>query len=190
DSANQARAALGEDGKARIEIVDSRLASIALGLLVLSAAQRAGDARSHIQLAESVRAEAPLTNGYFVVDTLEYLRKGGRIGKAQAFLGSVLSVKPILTLHDGEAHPLERPRSRERAFKRLVELTKETAPLRQLAVIHSTEPDRAEALRESLSDLLPAEEILVARFGPTLGTYLGPQALGVAFTRAGPSVTA
>ena len=190
DSANQARAALGEEGNAGIEVVDSQLASIPLGLLVLSAAQRARDVQSHTQLTESVRAEAPLTNGYFALETLEYLQKGGRIGKAQAFLGSVLSVKPILTLHDGEAHPLERPRNRERAFKRLVELANEMAPLRQLAVIHSTEPDRVEALRESLSDLLPSEEVVVARFGPTLGTYLGPKALGVAFTRADASVTA
>ena len=189
DSANQARAALGEQGTAGSAVADPQLASIPLGLLVLSAAQRARNARSHTQLAESVRAEVPLTNGYFVVDTLEYLQKGGRIGKAQAFLGSVLSVKPILTLHDGEAHPLERPRNRERAFKRLVELANEMAPLRQLAVIHSTEPDRVEALRECLSDLLPSEDVVVARFGPTLGTYLGPKALGVAFTRADASMT-
>jgi DegV family protein with EDD domain len=118
-----------------------------------------------------------------VLDTLDYLQKGGRIGKAQAFLGSVLNVKPILTLQEGEAYPLERQRNRGRALKRLMDLASDMAPVQQLAVIHSTEPERAEELRDSLSHLLSADEVITARFGPVLGTYLGPRALGVAFTR-------
>lgn len=183
NSAHQAKAALGES--VPIEIVDSQLASMPEGLVVLAAAQLAGQGDSYQQLADRVREDLPLTHGIFLLDTLEYLQKGGRIGKAQAFVGSVLSVKPILKLQDGEAHPVERPRNRPRAIRRLLELVRELAPVRQLAVIHNTEPEQAEDLRQRLSDLLPEDQVLISRFGPTLGTYLGPNALGVALTQAG-----
>ena len=184
NSAEQARSALADDAAAGIEIVDSQLASIPLGLVAIEAAHRSQNSDSHQQVAEGVRRDLPLARAFFVLDTLEYLQKGGRIGKAQAFVGSILNVKPILTIRDGEAHPMERPRNRERAIRRLVELTRELAPLRQLAVIHSTEPQEAEVFRDNLSGFLPPEEIIMARFGPTLGTYLGPKALGVALIRS------
>ena len=184
-SALQARLALGDNAASRIEIVDSQLASIPLGLVAIAAAQQAEGSDSHQQVADQIRRELPSTYAYFALDTLEYLQKGGRIGKAQAFLGSVLNVKPILTLRDGEAHPVERLRNRDRALRRLGELAHQLAPLQRLAVIHSTEPERAETLLGLLSDLLPAEQVVRARFGPTLGTYLGPGAVGVALTRAG-----
>jgi DegV family protein with EDD domain len=185
NSAEQARASLGDEAGKSIEIIDTQLASVPLGLLVVAAAQQAQDGASHQQVAEQVRRDVPLTRCFFLLDTLEYLQKGGRIGKAHAFLGSVLGVKPILTIQDGEAHPVERPRNRNRAFRRLVELTEELAPLRRLAVIYSTEPERAEDLRVKLSSLAPQDEIMVTRFGPTLGTYVGPGALGVGLIRAG-----
>ena len=183
NSAEQAKASLGESSA--IEIIDSQLASIPLGLAVVAAAEQSEQADSYQQVAEKVRQDLPLTHGFFLLDTLEYLQKGGRIGRAQAFLGSMLSVKPILKLQDGEAHPVERPRSWDRGVRRMVELVRELAPLRQLAVIHSTDPERAVALQEQLSDLLPADQVISARFGPTLGTYLGPNALGVSLTQTG-----
>jgi DegV family protein with EDD domain len=115
-----------------------------------------------------------------VLDTLEYLQKGGRIGKAQAFLGSVLNVKPILKLRDGEVHPVERPRNLDRGVRRLAELAHEYAPVRQVGVIYSTEAERAIDLKHRLADLIPEEEIVISRFGATLGTYVGPKAVGVA----------
>ena len=184
NSAEQARAALGDDAAGRIEIIDSQLASIPLGLLVLSAGQQAESAESRKLVAEQVRSDIPLTHCYFLLDTLTYLQKGGRIGRAQAFLGSVLNVKPILTIQDGEAHPVERVRNRQRSLGRLVELTYQMAPVKQLAVIYSTESEEAEALKSRLSALPPSKDIVVARFGPTLGTYIGPGGLGVGLTRA------
>ena len=181
NSAEQAKASLDE--AAPIEIIDSQLASIPLGLSALAAAELAEQADSYQQVAAKVRRDLPLTHGLFLLDTLDYLQKGGRIGKAQAFLGSMLSVKPILKLQDGEAHPVERPRTWNRGVNRLLELVRELAPVRQLAVIHSTDAERATGLREQLSDLLPADQVISARFGPTLGTYLGPNALGVALTQ-------
>ena len=183
NSAHQARAALGEDAEGRIEIVDSQLASVPLALLAVSAAESPEGSESLQEIAERARREVPEIYCFFVPDTLEYLQRGGRIGKASAFLGSVLNVKPILTIRDGEAHPLERTRNLPRAMRRMVELTQQTAPVGQLAVIYSTKREPAEALRDSLSGLISPEKVEVARFGPTLGTYLGPGAVGVAFTK-------
>jgi DegV family protein with EDD domain len=187
NSAERARALLGNAGAGRVEIVDSRLASISLGLVALAAAQAAQSAQAagSLQgLASRVRQDLPLTHGLFMLDTLEYLQKGGRIGKAQAFLGSVLGVKPILRLQDGEVHPVERLRNRERAVGRLIAMARELAPARRLAVVHSTSPDQAAALRHRLADLLPFDEIVSTRFGPALGTYVGPGALGIGLTCA------
>ena len=181
NSAQQAKASL-DDGSA-VEIIDSQLASIPLGLAVLDAAIMASKGGSVHDIAGQIRQRLSLHHGLFALDTLEYLQKGGRIGKARAFMGSVLHVKPILRLQDGEAHPVERPRNRERAMSRLVELAQELAPIRRLAVIYSTDPDRMVELKQGLTGILPADQIIESRFGSTLGTYIGPDALGVAVTQ-------
>ncbi|MAQ53829.1 MAG: fatty acid-binding protein DegV [Chloroflexi bacterium] len=180
NSAEQAKGSLYGEA---VEIIDSRLAAMPLGLVVLEAAALAAEGGSHQEVAEKVRQGLNLHHGLFALDTLEFLQKGGRIGKAQAFLGSVLNVKPILRLHEGEAHPVERPRNRERALHRLVELVKELGPVRRMAVIHSTDAERMAVLKQELTGLLPADQIIEARFGSTLGTYIGPDALGVAITQ-------
>ena len=181
NSAQQAKASL-DDGSA-VEIIDSQLASIPLGLAVLDAAIMASKGGSIHDIAGQIRQRLSLHHGLFALDTLEYLQKGGRIGKARAFMGSVLHVKPILRLQDGEAHPVERPRNRERAMSRLVELAQELAPVRRLAVIYSTDPYRMVELKQGLTGILPADQIIESRFGSTLGTYIGPDALGVAVTQ-------
>lgn len=183
NSAEQAKASLGDS--APIEIIDSQGASIALTLMLMGAAEAASQSSSRGEVADRVRQEIDRTSAVFALDTLEYLQKGGRVGKAQAFVGSLLSVKPILTLMDGEVHPLERPRNHQRAMRRLVEMTREKAPVARLGVIYSTEEQWAAELRGSLSDLLPEDQIITARFGPALGTYVGPRAVGVALTAAG-----
>jgi len=184
NSANQAKATLGAD--APVEIINSNLASIPLGLTVLDAARWAQEGTDFNTVAQQVKQSLHLHHGFFALDTLEYLQKGGRIGKAQAFLGTMLSVKPILCILDGEAHPVERPRSRERARRRLVKLVRDLLPVRQMAVIYSTDPAQAEVAKHELRDLLPEENVIETRFGATLGTYLGPNALGVAVTQQGP----
>ena len=182
NSAAQAKAALGESSP--VEIIDSQLASIALGLVALRAARLASQGESYLEVSEEVRQILPLTQCILALDTLEYLQKGGRIGKAQAFVGSMLSVKPILKLERGEVQPLERPRNLNRASRRLADLARQYAPLQQLAVIYSTEPERAADLKASLADLVPESETVTARFGPALGTYVGPRAFGLALTSA------
>ena len=178
NAAEQAKTALGDS--ASIMVMDSQTASLSLGLLAISAAKLAREGLPLEELAEAVQSEVPLTHCILALDTLEYLQKGGRIGKAQAFLGSVLSVKPILKVQDGEVHPVERPRNMDRAVRRLAELAGDYAPVRQLGVIYSTEPDRANTLKQRLGDLFSADEVITSRFGSTLGTYVGPKAVGVA----------
>ena len=182
NSAEQAKASLVDSSQ--VEIIDSRLASIPLGLAVLDAASILETGTEFHQAADKIRQGLDRHHGLFALDTLEYLHKGGRIGKARAFMGSVLSVKPILRIQDGEAHPVERPRNRDRAIRRLVELAQDLAPVQRLAVIYSTDPERMATLKQDLTGLLPADQIIEARFGSTLGTYIGPDALGVAITQS------
>ena len=185
NSAIQAKEALssprpnGETGARRIEIIDSQMTSMGLGLITLAAAQMVKAEASFEQVVEGVHSSIPQTHCYFLLDTLEYLQKGGRIGKASAFLGSLLSIKPILTIKDGEAHPVERVRTTGRGLQRLEEITRGLAPAKLLSILHSTAPDGAESLKTRLRDLVPGDEIIISRFGPVVGTYLGPGALGV-----------
>ena len=184
NSATQAKAALGDSSP--IEIVDSQMASAAMALTVLTGARLAREHSDYLEVARRVRQSIVRTHTFFVVDTLEYLQKGGRIGKAQAFVGGMLKVKPILSIRDGEVHPLERPRSMERAKNRIIEMVRDMAPIRQLNVSYSTDRVQALALRAELAELVEPEHLVESRFGPVLGTYLGPNALGVAVTQGSP----
>ena len=164
----------------RVELVDTLQASLGLGLVAVAAARAAlGGATVEEVVAEAQRASREV-RFMGVLDTLEYLQRGGRIGKAQAFLGSLLRIKPILYVKDGEAHPLERVRTQERAVARLVELVRELAPLQAAGVVYTTTPEEALALRQRVEEVAPAEGVIVGRCGPVIGTYLGPGALGVA----------
>ena len=181
NSATQAKAALGDPSE--IEIIDSLAASAQMALVVLDAARIARESSDHSEVARQVRQNLPKHHAFFMVDTLEYLQKGGRIGKAQAFVGGMLKVKPILTVRDGEVHPLERPRSLERAKNRLVELAQTLAPIRQVNISYSTDRVQALGVRAQLAELVSPENLVESRFGPVLGTYVGPNALGVAVTQ-------
>ena len=184
NSASQAKAALGDP--ANIEIVDSQLASAPMALTVLSAAHWARESSDHHEVARRTRQSLLRIHGFVMVDTLEYLQKGGRIGKAQAFMGGMLKVKPILSIRDGEVHPVERPRSLERAKNRLVEMALELAPIRQVNISYSTDRLQALGIRAQLAELVAPENLIESRFGPVLGTYVGPNALGVAVTQGSP----
>ncbi len=178
NSAEQAKASLGD--AADIRVVDSRFASVPLGLNVATAARLAGEGKSIDEVADQLDRDLAATSCFFLLDTLELLQKGGRIGKAQAFLGSILSVKPILGMYDGEVMPLERPRNLQRGIRRLSELARGVAPVKGMGVVYSTDQSMADRLRADLSDLFPESETITARFGSALGTYVGPNAVGVA----------
>ena len=184
NSAWQARntweeAAGSRQGQGRVEIVDSGMASMGLGLVVLEVARLVNDGASIEDVGRALENMVPSTKCFVLLDTLEYLAKGGRIGKANAFLGSLLSIKPILTIADGEVHPLERVRTREKAIAKLLELAQGEAPVRGAAIVHSSTPEEVQRVKEGLSSLVSPDDVIVAGFGPVVGTYAGPGGLGI-----------
>ena len=181
NSASQARDSLG--AASQIEIVDSQLAGGAQALLALIAAQWAREMADHSEAARRVERAIGRNRGYVLIDTLKYLAKGGRIGKAQAFMGGALQFKPILGIRDGETQPVERPRTRRRGEARMVQLARQLAPISRLHLSYSTGEDRALVIRDQLADFVRPESLIMSRFGPVLGTHLGPNTIGVAVTQ-------
>jgi fatty acid kinase fatty acid binding subunit len=179
-SATYDAARLGSvDLKCPISIIDSQTASMACGLLVIVAARAARDGASLSEIEALVRAAVPRTVTYGVFGTLEYLYKGGRIGRAQAFVGSMLKLNPILAVRAGEIVPIARIRTRPRAIDRLCEILKDSGVPQEMSVMSTTEPEEAEALAQRLSTLFPPERMYRASIGPAMGTYVGPGAVGV-----------
>jgi DegV family protein with EDD domain len=168
-----------------VEVVDSRSLGMAMGFGVLSAAEAAGDGLPASEVAEIARVRAVGAKVAFYVDTLEYLRRGGRIGSASALLGSAFAIKPILTLVDGAIRPLEKVRTSSRALARLTELTAAAANdviaaggKVDIAVQHLDSAGRAEALAASLRERVPqAGLVVVAELGAVVGAHVGPGTL-------------
>ena len=120
-----------------------------------------------------------------LLETLKYLQKGGRIGRAQALIGSALKIKPMIIVRDGEVHPLGRARTLPKALSNLKEAVREFAPIESLAVSHSTTPEVAREVADDLSDLLPeGAEPYITRLGPALGVYAGPGGFGISLIQA------
>ncbi len=185
DSARQAKA---EFPGAKIEIVDSLSASMAMGFQVLSAARMAAIGSSLAECTAVAREAVDHTGVYFVLDTLEYLHRGGRIGGAQAFLGTMLNLKPILALKDGRIEAVERVRTLSKAINRLLDLVEKrlenaTGPIR-LCAIHANRLREAELLLERAKQRFNSTlvtDAVVSTISPVLGTHVGPGALGLAF---------
>ena len=167
------------DLKCPISIIDSQTASMACGLLVILAARAAREGASFSDIDALVRAAVPRTVTFGVFGTLEYLYKGGRIGRAQAFLGSMLKLNPILARRAGEILPIARVRTRPKAIERLCEILRDSGVPQEMSVMSTTEPEEAEALAQRLSTLFPPERMYRASIGPSMGTYVGPGAVGV-----------
>ncbi len=170
----------------RIAVVDSTTVSLALGLLVKHAATMAEEGATADEIVRTIESLAPSSRFFGVLGTLEYLHKGGRIGTATAFLGSMLHVKPIVGLRDGAAYPIERVRGRHQALERVIQRVASHGELLHLAVGHTTDEQGMQVLANRLCRSVPLERIVRARCGATLGTYLGPGAFGVALVEATP----
>ena len=173
-----------EDAEVDVHVVDSRQVGGGLALMAL-AAQRAASAGGSVEevVAAAERARAGLVNAV-VVDTLENLRKGGRVSGAQALVGNVLRVKPILTVRDGRIEPIERARTIRRGLDQLVDLVAEglAGVPADVVVTHALAPERAEQLWERLRDRVEVASELTTVFGPVLGTHTGQGAVAVAAT--------
>ncbi|WP_156757752.1 DegV family protein [Actinokineospora pegani] len=177
-----ARLAAEEVGSGLVRVVDSRTTVMGLGFAALRAAAAAAEGASGAEI-EAVAVEAAAnTRSFFVVETLEHLRRGGRIGAAAALLGTALAVKPVLHVDDGRIVPLEKVRTHSRAVTRLVDLAVAAAGTRpvQLAVHHLAAPDRAAELANRLDERLPRSSgCVVSELGAVIGAHTGPGVLGV-----------
>ena len=168
----------------RIEVIDSRAGAGAQMLLVILAAKMAQAGASLDDIVDQVKRSIPRVHIRMTFDTLEYLRRGGRIGKAQAFLGGLLKVNPIVGVKDGATFPIARPRSRAQAMDFLVNFVKGFSQLETVAIEDATTPDDLQSLADRLKDVVPPERIYRSRVSPVVGTHVGPHVLAVAVLEA------
>jgi DegV family protein with EDD domain len=168
-------------GRCKIHVIDSLSTSIGLGLLVEAAALAAERGESQDDIVRIVRGMIPRMYAVFFIETMEYLAKAQRIGKAQAVLGSMLGIKPFLTLEDGDIVPMEKVRTRQQAVEKLVEFVVEFSNIEHLAILQSSEhhTDDTRLLLERLAVEFPGRTWPVLTYGPALATFLGPNAMGV-----------
>jgi DegV family protein with EDD domain len=188
DAARTAARIMREEG-VTVEVVDSRLLAMGLGFAALTAVRAAAAGAGAAEVARQTMRQALSTGVWLYVDTLEYLRRGGRIGPAAAWLGSALAVKPLLHLVDGRLEPLERVRTTSRALARLEEITVAEAGTAQVdvAVQHLAAAERAEELAARLRDRIPrVRHLVVDEVGAVVGAHAGPGMLGVVVAPASP----
>lgn len=167
---------------AKITIIDSASIAMGLGLMVLTAARAVAEGKTTAEIVAAVEKMIPAMNVVFVVDTLEYLQKGGRIGGAAALVGTLLKVKPILCLKDGRVEPLDKVRSKRKALARLLEVVEERmgpgTPVR-MAVLHAEVPDEARELEQEVRARFNCTELYFSEVGPVIGTHAGPGVVGL-----------
>ncbi|MGE3855441.1 MAG: DegV family protein [Dehalococcoidia bacterium] len=168
----------------RIEFVDSATVSLALGIGVLEAAKLAR-AGSGLDEARDLAADVFRRTHIFVtLDTLEYLRRGGRMSRGQELLGTLLKVKPVISIQDGEVVPVGRVRTRQRAIEDIISRCADLRPVEHLFVLHSTTPDEAAFVRDRLAALDAHAAITMGRITPVVGVHGGPGVIGVGVVTA------
>jgi DegV family protein with EDD domain len=172
-------AAKALDGKTPVQIIDSMSASMGIGNLVLHAARRARAGASLEEIVHEVEARRQREHVFAALDTLEYLRKGGRIGGAQAMLGSMLSIKPLISVIDGAVEPAGRVRTRSKALRFLVDQVP-AGKVEMISVLHAGAPDLDEFLA-MLEPAVPDAEVTVGSIGPVIGVHTGPRVVGIAW---------
>jgi DegV family protein with EDD domain len=167
-----------------IEIVDSRSTSMGLGFMALAAARAVAEGANHEEAAQAARALAPHMRVIFVLDTLEFLHRGGRIGGAQRFIGSMLSIKPVLHLHNGRIESLESVRTKRKAISRMLEIAAEEMAGKaniHAAVINAAASSEAALVYEQVQTQLRPVELIEAQLSPVVGTHTGPGVVGIVY---------
>ena len=173
-----ARLAAEEVKSVPVAVFDSGQLTLGTGLLAVRAAEAAAEGRPMGEIMATLEEQAARTHCIAALDTLEYLRRSGRLSRFQSSLGSVLQIKPILRMHAGE-FDMERVRTRNGASARLLEVVTQLAPFEKLTLVHTHAPDKAQLLRQKASHLFPDdEEPMVAEVTPVIGTHIGPGAAG------------
>jgi DegV family protein with EDD domain len=181
---NSALTAANENDDGRVAVIDSGTLSMALGFLALEAAEMARDGKPANEIAEYLERRKRDQRLYATLETLEYLQRGGRIGRAAALLGSALQLKPIVQVRDGEVVPVERVRTYRRALDRLASIAEELTPFDNLAVMHLDAERECERLIERIQRLQPETEIVTGQIGTVIGVYGGPGLVGFAGLRS------
>ena len=164
-----------------IEVIDSQVLTMSLGLLAIAATDIAKSGKSIQQIVEEIKQTIPSIHLLALLDTLKYLALGGRIGKAKALLGSILSVKPMLTIKDGELVPVSQVRTRAKGIDMLFDFVKNATDIQDLAIVYNTTPEDAQTLAARIGFIFPKERIRLAKLGPALGAHSGPGILFVVF---------
>jgi DegV family protein with EDD domain len=167
-----------------VRVFDSGQLTLGTGLQVLAAAEAAAAGATMEEIVAMVDDLASRTHTFAALDTVEFLRRSGRLSRLQSSLASVLNIKPILKMHRGEMD-MERVRTRRRSLQRLLELVSDLGPLEQLALVHTGAPERAQALHQQAFSLFPVgKEVLSAEVTPVIGAHVGPGAVGFAAVQA------
>jgi DegV family protein with EDD domain len=166
--------------KCRVKVLDSQLAMMGEGLLVIAAAKAARNGATLDEIVELSENNSSRIGMRLAFDTLEYLKRGGRIGKARALLGSMLGINPILGIRDGEVFPYGRERSRARALENLYQFAQSYSSIEELSVEDATTPDETDELIKSIGTCFPSERIYRSKLSPVIGTNTGPHVIGVA----------
>jgi DegV family protein with EDD domain len=162
-----------------VEVIDSETVTMPMAFLCKVAAESA----SLEQAAAAVKERVPKARVLALLDTLRYLEMGGRLSKAQAMIGTMLDLKPLLLVKDREIKPVERVRTRARAIPRMVEFFSRDLPVEYVGVVHAQAPDEAGEIAAKLRAELPGQEVTVGQIGSVLGTHTGPKALGVVYLK-------
>jgi len=168
----------------KVHVVDSGQLSMGLGWMVVAAAEAAAEGRSAQEILALVEDMKPRVRVYAMLDTLEYMRRSGRVSWARAKAAQILRVKPIVEVLLGQVSDVGRVRTRRRAIERLVELVRAHGPLERLAILHTYAPE-VEYVRERLIDLCPSMQTFTVAVTTVIGAHIGPRGLGVAAVTAG-----
>lgn len=167
-----------------VRVVDSRAVSLAEGTVALVAARLAAGGKGLDEVAAGAEAMVPRTRTFAALDTLDNLRKGGRIGAAQALLGSMLSIKPVIEVAGGKVEPESKQRTRGKSLRYLADKVRQASPVEDLWVVHGRAPD-VDELVALLAEFHPRDQIAVAEIGAVIGTHGGPRVIGVTYTVPG-----
>lgn len=171
-------------GRCTVEVIDSGTVSMAMGFAVIAAARAARGGADLDACSAAARSALRRQRLAVTVDTLEYLRRGGRIGRAAALVGGLLRMKPILTIRDGEAFPLARVRTRKKALEEMLNICLRDAVIEEAIIMDSTTPDDARQIRDAVAARCPGIPIHSGRIGPVIGVHGGPGLIGLAVVLA------
>jgi len=181
---NTFRVAAEQSDAARVTLIDSRSTTMGLGWQAILAAEMAEQGVPPAEIKQRVEALQPRVFVWAALDTLEYVRRSGRVGWAAALAGDFFRIRQIISLHDGVVGAAVRVRTSQRALEALAQMARDAAPLSRLAVMHTANPEGAQRLLAAVASVHPPHESIVVEATPVLGVHVGPQALGLAVIRA------